>query len=325
MTTTDVGAETEENAPRSSTGDEGTAIQKITPNLWFDGNAEDAVTRYTSLFDDAKIGTTSRYDEASANASGQPEGSVLTVEFTLEGQAFVALNGGPQFPFTPAISFIVNCPTRDEVDGLWAHLSDGGEQLMALDSYPFSDRYGWTTDEFGVSWQLIHVDGIPERNIVPSLTFVGDRCGRAEEAIGFYTSVFDDAAVGDIARYGPNQRPDAEGTVMFADFTLCGQRFAAMDSAREHGFDFNESISFVVDCTTQAEVDYFWEALTADGGEEGQCGWLEDRFGISWQIVPSALPELLQDEDAEKAARVMESMLGMKKLDIGTLEEAYAR
>ncbi|WP_331233080.1 VOC family protein [Natronorarus salvus] len=327
MTTTDVNAETgmQENPIRSPIGDGGSAMQKITPNLWFDGNAEDAVTRYTSLFDDAKIGTISRYDEASANASGQPEGSVLTVEFGLEGQAFVALNGGPQFPFTPAISFIVNCPTRDAVDDLWAHLSPGGEQLMPLGSYPFSDRYGWTTDEFGVSWQLIYADDVPKRKIVPSLMFVGDRCGQAEEAISFYTSIFDDAEVGAIARYGPDQHPDGEGTVMFADFTLCGQRFAAMDSAREHGFDINESISFIVGCANQKEVDYFWEALTADGGEEGQCGWLEDRYGMSWQIVPTLLPELLQDEDAEKAARVMEAMLKMEKLDIADLEEAYDR
>ena len=299
-------------------------MQKITPNLWFDGNAEDAVNRYTSIFNDARVGTISRYDEASAEASGQPAGSAMTVPFELEGQAFVALNGGPQFSFTPAISFIVTCPTRDEVDDLWAQLSDGGEELMPLDSYPFSDRYGWTNDEYGVSWQLMYADDCPERNLIPSLMFVGDRCGQAEEAIGFYTSVFDDSDIGDVAHYGSDQEPDKEGTVMFADFTLEGQGFAAMDSAREHNFDFTEAVSFIVDCTDQREVDYFWERLTADGGKEEQCGWLEDRYGVSWQVVPTVLPELLEGEDTEGSHRATETLLRMGKIDIEALEEAYA-
>jgi predicted 3-demethylubiquinone-9 3-methyltransferase (glyoxalase superfamily) len=298
-------------------------VEHITPCLWFDDDAEEAVERYTGVFDDASTGAISRYDEASAEVSGQPAGSVLTVEFELEGQSFTALNGGPQFSFTPAVSFIVNCPTTDEVDELWRALSEGGETLMPLDSYPFSDRYGWTEDAYGVSWQLIYADSIPERKIVPSLMFVGERCGQAEDAMAFYTSVFDDAEVGDVARYGPDQAPDEEGTVMFADFTLAGQRFAAMDSAQDHDFDFTEAVSFVVDCADQAEVDHYWEALTADGGEESQCGWLEDKFGVSWQIVPRALPRLL-DDDEEKAGRVMEAMLQMQKIDVEALEEAYA-
>jgi predicted 3-demethylubiquinone-9 3-methyltransferase (glyoxalase superfamily) len=297
-------------------------MQKITPHLWFDGDAEDAVNRYTTIFNDATSGTISRYDEASAAASGQPAGSVLTVEFELEGQTFVALNGGPQFPFTPAISFIVNCPTRDGVDELWTQLSDDGEELMPLDSYPFSDRYGWTNDEYGVSWQLMYAADSQERNIIPSLMFTGERCGRAEEAIDCYTSIFSDTDVNDIARYGPGQQPDEEGTVMFADFTLDGQHFAAMDSAREHDFGFNEAISFIVDCVDQAEVDYYWDEFTADGGEDGQCGWLKDPYGVSWQIVPTVLPELLQDEDVDKSERVTEAMLQMDKLDIGMLERA---
>ncbi len=126
-------------------------MQKITPNLWFDDEAEEAVERYTAVFENTSIGASNRYDEASAAVSGQPEGSVLTVEFELEGLGFVALNGGPQFEFTPAISFIVNCPTAADVDELWAALSEGGEALMPLDAYPFSDRYGWTTDAYGVA------------------------------------------------------------------------------------------------------------------------------------------------------------------------------
>lgn len=298
-----------------------TAEQKITPNLWFDGDAESAVERYTNIFHDSTIGSSSRYDEASAEVSGQPAGSVLTVEFELEGQDFVALNGGPQFPFTPAISFIVNCPTKDDVDQLWKQLSGGGETLMPLDSYPFSDRYGWTEDEYGVSWQLIYANYIPERKIVPSLLFVGDRCGQAEEAMNVYTSVFDDAAVNEVARYGPDQAPDEEGTVMFGDFALDGQHFAAMDSAQEHDFSFTEAISFIVHCEDQAEVDYYWKKLSAVPEAE-QCGWLKDKYGVSWQIVPTRLDELLQSEDTARSRRVTAAMLEMKKLDIATLEQA---
>lgn len=299
-------------------------MQPITPNLWFDDDAEAAVDFYTDIFGRSTIGAISRYDEAAAEASGQPVGSVLTGEFELEGHRFVALNGGPLFSFTPALSFIVNCSTMDEVDELWAQLSNGGEALMPLDSYPFSDRYGWTADEYGVSWQLIHVDNVQERTIVPSLMFVGDRCGQAEKAIDFYTSVFHESAVGDIARYGSDQPPDEEGTVLFADFALFGQRFAAMDSAGAHDFDFTEAISFIIDCADQEEVDYYWDELTANGGEKGQCGWLKDPFGVSWQVVPTSLVELLKAEDAKRRQRVMEALLQMEKLDIATLEAAYA-
>ena len=299
-------------------------MQKITPNLWFNTEAEEAAEFYISIFDDSRLGTVSHYDVASAKASGQSKGSAMTVSFELEGQEFTALNGGPQFTFTPAISFIVNCPTEDEVDELWAQLSEGGTELMPLDTYPFSERYGWTEDKYGVSWQLLFNDSIPAREIIPSLMFVGDQSSNAEEAINFYTSVFDDSAVGEIARYGPNQEPDEEGSIMYADFSLEGQRFAAMDSAGEHDFGFNEAISFIVECRDQEEIDYFWEQLTTNGGSEGQCGWLTDPYGISWQIVPTVLPELLQDENDQKSRRVTEALLQMRKLDINQLREAHA-
>ena len=160
-------------------------MQKITPFLWFDQEAEEAVKFYTSIFKNSKIGRILRYDKQAAKASGRPAGSVLTIEFELEGQKFVALNGGPQFKF-------------------------------------------------------------------------------------------------------------------------------------------NESVSFVVNCETQVEVDYFWEKLTADGGQESQCGWLKDKFGVSWQITPSVLIDMLHDKDAEKAERVMNAMLQMQKIDIAKLRDAYA-
>ena len=160
-------------------------MQKITPFLWFDNQAEEAAKFYTSVFKNSKVGKILRYDEASAKAAGGPVGSVVTIEFEIEGQKFTALNGGPDFKF-------------------------------------------------------------------------------------------------------------------------------------------NESISFVVNCDTQKEVDYFWEKLTADGGQESQCGWLKDKFGVSWQVTPTVLIEMLHDKDAKKSERVMNAMMQMQKIDIEKLQAAYA-
>jgi predicted 3-demethylubiquinone-9 3-methyltransferase (glyoxalase superfamily) len=160
-------------------------MQKITPFLWFDDQAEDAAKFYTSIFKNSKVGKSTRYGEAAEKAAGRPAGSVMTVEFELEGQKFTALNGGPVFKF-------------------------------------------------------------------------------------------------------------------------------------------NESISFVVNCDTQEQVDYFWEKFSADGGQESQCGWLRDKFGVSWQVVPRVLIEMLQDKNSEKSERVMKAMLQMQKIDIKKLNAAYA-
>src|SRR3989338_5974020 len=126
-------------------------MQKITPFLWFDGNAEEAAAFYASIFERSKVGSVTRYDEAAAKASGRPEGSVMTVAFELCGQAFAALNGGPVFHFTPAVSFFVNSETEEEIDALWSKLSDGGTVLMEFDKYPFAEKYGWLNDKYGVS------------------------------------------------------------------------------------------------------------------------------------------------------------------------------
>ena len=297
--------------------------QKITPNLWFDQQAEEAVQFYTTVFSNAKIGDITRYDAAAAQVSGQPEGSVMTVSFELEGQPFVALNGGPLFLFNPSISFFVGCHTKEEVDALWEKLSEGGQSLMPLDAYPFSERYGWLQDQYGLSWQVMFVgDQEITQKIVPTLMFTGDQAGQAEAAMQDYTALFDDAYIGGILRYEEGEAPDAEGTVKHAEFTLAGQQFMAMDSAQEHDFTFNEAISFIVDCEGQEEVDYFWNHLTK-GGEEGPCGWLKDPYGVSWQIVPRQLMDMLTDEDKAKASRVAQAMFQMKKIDIEGIKRAF--
>jgi predicted 3-demethylubiquinone-9 3-methyltransferase (glyoxalase superfamily) len=141
----------------------------------------------------------------------------------------------------------------------------------------------------------------------------------AEEAIKFYKSVFKDSKIGKVARYG-EAGPGPKGTVMTATFEIEGQEFIALNGGPQ--FKFSEAISFVVNCKTQKEVDYFWEKLS-DGGEKSQCGWLKDKFGLSWQIVPTALPKMLSDRDAKRSQRVMKAMLQMKKIDIAALKRAY--
>jgi len=297
-------------------------MQKITPTLWFDKNAEEAAKFYTSIFKNGKIGSTTHYTEAGFEVHHMPAGTVLTVEFQIEGYDFLALNGGPVFKFTPAISFMVNCPSAGEVDELWAKLSEGGTPLMPLDSYPFSPRYGWIQDKYGVSWQLIFMQAGAPRTIVPSLMFTGPQVGKAEEAINFYASIFPDSSVGMITRYGAESAPDKEGMVMYGEMTLAGQKFAAMDSAYDHKFNFNEAISFLVTCKDQAEIDFFWEKLSAVPASE-QCGWLKDKYGVSWQIVPVGMDEMLNSPDKAKADRAMQAIMQMKKIDMAGLQAAF--
>ena len=298
-------------------------MQKITPHLWFDKEAREAAEFYASLFPDSKVTHITTLHDT-------PSGDSDIVSFELAGQSFMAISAGPLFKFNPSVSFIVNFdPSRDKdarnnLDTLWERLSQGGTALMPLDKYPFSERYGWVQDKYGLSWQLILSDPEGEERpfIVPSLMFVGDVAGRAEEAINYYLSIFKNSKMGAIIRYGAGQEPDKESTVMFADFMLEGQWFAALDSAREHNFAFNEAISFLVNCDTQEEIDYYWERLSAVPESE-QCGWLKDKFGVSWQISPTALGEMMTKGTREQIDRVTQAFLPMKKLEVAELQKAY--
>ena len=291
-------------------------MQKITPHLWFDKEAKEAAKFYTSVFKDSKISNTTTLHNT-------PSGTVDVVTIELLGQEFTLISAGPLFKFNPSVSFLVACKTKNEVDTLWEKLSEGGTALMELDEYPFSERYGWVQDRYGLSWQVMFMGGRKiSQKITPTLMFVGKQCGKAEEAINFYATVFHNAKVGDILRYNKGEEPDKEGTIKHAAFALEGQEFAAMDSARVHDFAFNEAISFMVHCENQEEIDYYWGKLSADPKAE-QCGWLKDKYGVSWQIVPTIMDEMLRDKDKEKLARVTEAFLKMKKFDIKVLKKAY--
>ena len=153
-----------------------------------------------------------------------------------------------------------------------------------------------------------------DAKITPNLWFDTE----AEEAAAFYTSVFDESRIVNKTHYTEGA-PREAGMVMTVDFELRGQRFTAINGGPE--FDFNEAVSFLIDCEDQDEVDYFWEKLT-DGGEESMCGWLKDRYGVSWQVVPKGIDEVFGDDDPERAERAMKAMLGMRKLDVAELQRA---
>lgn len=293
-------------------------MQKIVPYLWFEKESEEAVDFYISLFDNSKVDRVMKYDEASAKVSGMPEGSVMTIDFTLAGQKFGVLNGGDMFKFSPAISFFVSCKTEEEIQELWDKLIEGGKELMPLMQYPFSEKYGWVEDRYGVSWQLNLADR--DAKVSPSLMFVGKMNGKAKEAIDFYTDLFENSKVKQISKYEEGEEGET-GTIKYAAFSLDGVEFTAMDSNGPHEFTTTGAISFLINCETQEEIDKFWNAFS-DGGETMQCGWVTDRFGITWQVAPRILDELLADPDKAKARRVMIAMLEMEKMEIDKLEQA---
>lgn len=275
---------------------------RIYPCLWFREKAEEAAAYYASIF---------------RNFTIQSQNKLVTILNTGDGQMML-LNGNRSFPFNPSISFYVVCETEEELNEYWPKLLEGGHVLMELGKYEWSPRYGWLSDKYGVNWQLT-VDLLSEvaQRVTPTLMFTGAQAGRAREAIEKLVALFPGSHVRGILLYAAGEQ-DA-GLIKHTQFTLGGYGMMAMDSSFMHGFAFNESVSFVISCETQEEIDKYWGALT-EGGEESMCGWLKDAYGISWQVVPSVLPVLMNDP--ERSKRVIQAMLKMRKFNINELKEA---
>ncbi len=298
-------------------------MRQITPHLWFDKEAKEASEFYTSVFPGSKITHISQIHNT-------PSGDCDIVSFEIAGHPFMAISAGPIFKINPSISFFVNFdPSKDKeakehIDEVWKKLIDGGKALMELGEYPFSKYYGWVQDKYGVSWQLMltNPEGEERPCIVPSLLFTKDGAGKADAAIDFYCSVFKDGKRGTTARYPKGMEPDKEGTLMYADFFINNTWLSAMDSAGPHEFIFNEAISLLVPCENQEEIDYYWEKLSADPKSE-QCGWLKDKFGVSWQIHPVEVEEMMEKGTPEQIDRVTQAFLSMKKFDIKSLQKAF--
>jgi len=287
---------------------------KIVPHLWFDREAVEAVNFYTSVFQNSSL-----LDHSVI--SGTPSGDVDIITFQLSGQKFMAINAGPTFKLNESISFFVYCGSEKEIDRLCESLSEGGSVIFPLAKYDWSPKYAWVKDKFGLSWQLDIEDINSPQKILPSLLFVNEKSAMVKQAIGYYKSVFPDTKVIMETPWHPEaNKPD--GSLLFAQFRLAGYLFNAMSSNQHHDYDFNEALSFMVYCDTQEEVDYFWIKLS-EGGEEQPCGWVKDRFGVSWQVVPLGLDKMMATKDKEKLDRVTQVMLQMMKLDIKELEKAF--
>jgi predicted 3-demethylubiquinone-9 3-methyltransferase (glyoxalase superfamily) len=291
------------------------SMQKITPHLWFDKEANEATALYVSLFQNSKIDNISTIKDT-------PSGNCDMVDFTLAGQEFKAISAGPYFKFNPAISLFVVFDDEAEIERVWNKLIEGGKALMPFDTYPWAKKYGWLEDRYGLSWQLSCSEHHKlEQKITPLLMFTGAKAGMAKQAIDEYTKIFKNSKVDMIVNYEKGDA-DKEEFIKHSRFTLEGFGFMAMGSSFEHGFTFNESISFIVSCDNQEEIDYYWDKLSAVPESE-QCGWLKDKFGVSWQIVPSIMNDMMSRGTPEQIQRVTAAFLKMKKFDIARLVEAF--
>lgn len=271
----------------------------VYPCLWYNNQAKEAAELYCSVFKDSAIVTE----------------TPTVVSFQLNGKKIIGLNGGPMFEKNPSISLFVYCDSVAETDRIWNKLIEGGNEYMPIDTYPWSERYGWLKDKFGMTWQIASSgqnDGV--LRILPSLLFVGEQFGRASEAIHLYSGIFEHASTQMMVKYPEGDFN--EGKVMYSEIRLNNSEIVLMDGPGDHNYQFNEGVSLVVECETQAEVDHYWNKLT-EGGVESMCGWLKDKFGISWQIVPKILMELMADP--EKASLAFERFKNMRKLIIDKL------
>lgn len=289
-------------------------MQKIISYLWYDKEAVEAAQWYVKLFEDSKIININTIPDT-------PSGDAETVDFQLAGMRFSAISAGPYFAFNPSISLMVACSNPEEVDRLYAGLSNGTE-LMPLGEYPFSKRYAWIQDKYGLSWQLMLVENMEEhQRIRPSLLFAGEVCGKAEEAMDYYLSVFKGSSKGYVNYYQAGEAMDGRAKINYGELNIHGNQIVAMDHGYGGDFTFNEAFSIMILCADQAEIDYFWDKLSFVPEAE-QCGWVKDQFGLSWQIVPENMNDLLAGGTREEVKRVTEAFLKMKKLDMAALEKA---
>ena len=280
--------------------------QLITPAIRCNGDADEAARFYAGVFREGSV-------------VEQVPGYASTV--SIHGFQLSLISGGDQDAPNPSISCILNFDpllfggedqARIYLDELYERLSTGGV-LMELGEYPFSPRYAWVRDRFGMTWQLMLTDpaGEPRPFILPAFMFGGTNHANAEEATEAWIALFDDARRGALRRYAEGG-PMGAGTVMFTDFTLRGTWMAAMDSGTFHDFTFTPGVSMIVSCRDQEEIDRYWAGLSAVPEAE-RCGWCVDRWGVSWQVVPRNIAELMAD------AATRERILQMGKIDLASL------
>lgn len=271
--------------------------------IWFNDQAQEAAQLYCSLFKNAEI------------TASNP----IVTNFHIDEIQFMGLNGGPHFSVNPSISLFVKSPSREHVQATWNALVEGGSILMDLGEYPWSNYYGWLQDKYGVTWQImLHDFVVAQHTVTPCMLFTNTVFGKAEEALEFYAKMFGSLEYTVKQHYG-EETPHA-GKLLFADCSIHNNPLIAMDGPDTHHFTFNEGVSFVIPCNTQEEIDFYWNTLTANGGSESRCGWCKDTYGVSWQVVPTQMAELMNAP--EKAQKVSAAFMTMNKLDLATLIEA---
>lgn len=297
-------------------------MQRIVPNIWCQRNAVEVGDFYAQVLPNASSTVSSSYPTEGLLDFQVPfAGLPLVVDVNVDGYQLRLINAGEEFWPTPAISFILNmdplkfdggeAEARERINSMWAAFSDGGTVRMELGEYPYSKLYGWIEDRYGVNWQLMLTDpeGPPAPLVVPSLLFTGAEA-KAQAAMDFYTDLIPGSSVDAAVPY-PEGDDSPEG-VMFAQFTLAEQCFSTMDGGTDHKFTFSPGISLEISCPDQAEIDRLWDALSSVPEAEA-CGWVQDRYGVSWQIVPANMDALMKHPGA------YERMIQMKKLIIADL------
>lgn len=243
------------------------------------------------------------------------EENPVAVQLQVFDKKILLLNGGPQFMPNPSISFFLYARSAQEAKEIFEQLSEGGKVLMPFEKYPWAAQYGWIEDRYHTSWQITWDENYPQTGeLKPSLLFANDVQGKAQEAIDFYSSVFPQHMTLQIERY-PAETGATAGQIMFSEIELEKQRFILMDSGIPHAFDFNEGVSFVLECNDQEEIDYYWEKFTGTG-TESMCGWCSDQYNVFWQVIPRNFTSMIQSPQA------VEAFMKMRKIEIDVLKNA---
>ncbi|SDF58389.1 VOC family protein [Chitinophaga filiformis] len=273
----------------------------IFPCIWFDGKAKEAFDFYVSVFPNSRI-----TDE-----------NPIVVKALLDGTEIMGLNGGPMYKPNPALSFMWVSNDKVAIAQIWEKLAEDGRIFMQLDSYPWSASYGWIEDRYGVSWQLYYgADDWKYNKLVPTLMFGQAQQGQCQQALDFYERTFPAYKNDGLLRYSEGPMT---GQIQHTQFTLNGHLLMAMDSGVPQHMTFTEGVSLVLECDDQETIDYYWNAFTKSG-EEGLCGWCKDPFGISWQVVPKNIGQLLfKSHNPQKA---QEALMQMRKIEITELQNA---
>ena len=269
--------------------------------FWFNDKASDAFTIYSEALPGAEVTLDNGF----------------LLELTMGDSVLAGMNGGPTYRPNKTISVFVELPTPTAVEQAYELLTDGGgEVYMELAENAWSPAYAWIADRWGVNWQLMCIDNCTP-TLSPALLFTGKQAGRAAEAMRFWGKIFAPSEVLTIAHYPPDAEPDA-GNIMHAQQRIGDGKFVFCDSSAKHDAAFTPGASLVVSCDTQAEIDRYWKTLSANGGQQGRCGWLTDRFGVSWQIIPRELAGWMSNP--RTGPKVGERLQRMTKLIIDDLK-----